>query len=57
MPEQGWNHHQAVEECLQKGGFRGSLTDAVKASVKVTRYQSSIQKMTYAEYLEWKKSG
>ncbi|KAK2955816.1 AmmeMemoRadiSam system protein A [Blattamonas nauphoetae] len=55
MPEQGWNQEQAVTSCLRKGRFYGKFDDTVKNNVEVTRYQSSIAKMSYQEYLEWKK--
>ncbi|KAH7829430.1 putative AMME syndrome candidate 1 protein [Monocercomonoides exilis] len=56
MPEQGWNHEEAVESCLQKGGFMGSFTDSVKEKVHVTRYQTAKKSMSYNEYVQWKKA-
>lgn len=56
MPQQGWNQEQAVASCLRKGRFRGVFNDDIKKAVKVTRYQTSIKKMTYDQYKKWKES-
>ncbi|KAH7820695.1 putative DUF51 family protein [Monocercomonoides exilis] len=56
MSELGWNQEQAIESCLQKGGYRGKLNDRIKAQVQVTRYQTSISKMDYQEYIQWRKA-
>ncbi|KAJ1655064.1 hypothetical protein IWQ61_005117 [Dispira simplex] len=52
--EQGWSKLETIDSLLRKGGFQGRITDAVRHSVQVTRYQSEKTSMTYKEYLDYK---
>jgi AMME syndrome candidate gene 1 protein len=54
--EQGWDKHEAVESLLRKGGFKGHVTLEFLKSVKLTRYKSKKHKVTYEEYMGWRKS-
>lgn len=49
--EQGWDHLEAVTSLLRKAGFRRRVTREVLAALKITRYRSSIHKLSYDEYL------
>ena len=51
IPEQGWDHRQAVAEALRKGGYEGRV-DLVLSAVSVTRYQSSKASLTHAQYIQ-----
>lgn len=49
--EQGWSHLEAITSLMLKAGFRRSVTQAMLGALKVTRYRSSIHKLSYGEYL------
>ena len=48
--EQGWNHEQALRSLVKKSGYTGKLTMEQLLNLGTTRYQSSKQRMTYAEW-------
>ncbi|KAL7751466.1 hypothetical protein RI367_002924 [Sorochytrium milnesiophthora] len=52
--EQGWTKVEAIDSLLQKGGFHGRVTDAMRKSIKLTRYQSDKCSATYDEYAAWR---
>ncbi|KAJ2356574.1 hypothetical protein GGF43_001981, partial [Coemansia sp. RSA 2618] len=39
-PEQGWSKGETIDHLLRKGGYERAITDEVRRSVKLTRYQS-----------------
>jgi len=49
-PEQGWNQTQTIDSLLRKGGFKGNVTPEVRASIKLTRYQSEKVAASYMDY-------
>ena len=54
-PEQGWTAQETLDSLIRKAGFNGTITDRLQNSIKLERYQSSKEKMTYKEYLEFNK--
>jgi len=54
MIDSGWNQIQTIDSLLRKGGYKGSITQDVRKSIKLTRYQT--EKLT-ASYQEYKDSG
>ncbi|CAL8094588.1 unnamed protein product [Orchesella dallaii] len=57
-PEQGWNQTQTIDSLLRKGGFKGNVTPEVRASIKLTRYQSEKVSACYADYASrWQTNG
>ncbi|KAI8867698.1 hypothetical protein GQ42DRAFT_149275 [Ramicandelaber brevisporus] len=50
--EQGWTKVETIDSLLRKGGFRGEITDKVRQSIKLTRYQSSKVSLPYDEWRE-----
>ncbi|KAF1775038.1 AMMECR1 protein [Phytophthora cactorum] len=52
--EQGWTHVETVTSLMRKAGYRRSVSEAMLRTVKVTRYRSSIHKLTYQQYLSVK---
>jgi hypothetical protein len=46
-----WNHKECVDSLIRKAGYRGSVDSALRAALRVTRYQSSKCSLTHAEYL------
>eukprot|EP01136_Pigoraptor_vietnamica_P010433 Opistho-1_new@48043 len=49
--EQGWTKLEAIDSLLRKGGFKGKITDAVRATIVLTRYQSEKIALTYDDYI------
>lgn len=49
--EQGWDQTQTIDFLLHKGGFKGLVTQDMRRSVKVTRYQSEKLTVSYQEYM------
>ena len=48
--EQGWNQREAVDSLMRKAGYGGPLSDALRASASVTRYQSSKAALDFEAY-------
>jgi AMMECR1 domain-containing protein len=48
--EQGWSKQECIDSLMRKPGFRGSVTPQLRASLRVTRYQSSKHEITYDQY-------
>ena len=49
-PEQGWNKREAIDSLVRKSGYRSPVTDSVRDSINLTRYQSKKTEATYQEY-------
>lgn len=54
--EAGWTKEETIESLLKKAGTKGQFTQALKDSIKLTRYRSEKVKMTFEEYASTKKS-
>ncbi|KAL0949165.1 hypothetical protein HGRIS_009246 [Hohenbuehelia grisea] len=54
IPEQGWDKVEAVDSAIQKAGWSGRITEDIRRSVKLRRYQSRLCTVTYDEYLVWR---
>ncbi|TDH67183.1 hypothetical protein CCR75_000715 [Bremia lactucae] len=48
--EQGWTRIQTVTALIRKAGYRHTVSKDMLKTVKVTRYRSSIHKLTYQQY-------
>lgn len=48
--EQGWTQSQAIDSLVRKAGHRDAITTAIRASMSVTRYQSSKAVLTHAQW-------
>lgn len=48
--EQGWSHAQTLQELIAKAGFRGQIDAALRRGIKLTRYQSEKESLTFAQY-------
>ena len=48
--QQGWNKQECIDSLIQKAGYYGEATAEIRKSLRLTRYQSSLCSMTYAEY-------
>jgi len=54
IPEQGWDKLDAVDSAIQKAGWNGDITEDLRRSIKLRRYQSSRCLVTWEEYLQWR---
>jgi len=54
IPEQGWDKIEAVDSAIHKAGWRGRITEDLRRSVKLQRYQSKVCKVTWDEYIQWR---
>jgi len=50
--EQGWTKVETIDSLLRKGGYKGVITEKVRGTIKLTRYQSSKISLPYAEWRE-----
>jgi uncharacterized protein (TIGR00296 family) len=50
--EQGWDHIEAIDSLLRKGGFKAQITDDVRKRIQLTKYQS--EKLTRS-FSDWQK--
>jgi AMMECR1 domain-containing protein len=54
IPEQGWDKIEAVDSAIQKAGWSGTITEDLRRSVKLRRYQSKMCVVGWDEYIEWR---
>lgn len=52
--EQSWDQVTAVASLIRKAGYHGRVSDDMLQKIKCTRYQSSKQKVTYDEYVQFR---
>jgi len=55
VPEQGWDKIEAVDSAIHKAGWTGVITEDIRRSVKLRRYQSRKYTVGWNEYVEWRK--
>ena len=48
--EQGWSHAETLAELIAKAGFRGNVDAALRRGIKLTRYQSEKESLTFPQY-------
>ena len=56
MPAQGWDKIEAVDSAVHKAGWSGRITEEIRRSVKLRRYQSKACAVTWHEFVEWRKA-
>jgi len=54
--QQGWTKQECIDSLMQKAGYYGKVTDALRNTIKLTRYQSSLHTLSYQEYIAMKES-
>lgn len=55
MPEQGWDKLEAIDSAIQKAGWNGNITEGLRRSIKLRRFQSRKCYATWDEYFAWRK--
>lgn len=56
MTAQGWTKEEAIDSAIQKAGWEGEITDELRSSLRVRRYQSAKCTKTYNEWQDWRKT-
>ncbi|EJD01478.1 alport syndrome [Fomitiporia mediterranea MF3/22] len=54
MPEQGWDQLDAIDSAIRKAGWEGRITEDLRRSIKLRRYQSSKCTVSYEEFIAWR---
>ena len=54
--EQGWDQLQAIDSAIRKAGWTGRITEDMRRSIKLRRYQSKKCTVSWEEYVEWRKA-
>jgi len=49
----GWTREEAIDSLMRKAGFSGHITDILRKSIRVTRYQSTLFTLTYSDYVSY----
>lgn len=49
--ERGWDHVETIYSLMRKAGFRGALSTTLLDDIKVTRYRSSKEHLSYQDYV------
>jgi AMME syndrome candidate gene 1 protein len=48
--QEGWSKVKTIDSLIRKTGYEGCITDDLRNSLEVTRYETSVTKMTFQEY-------
>ncbi|PKA60013.1 Uncharacterized protein AXF42_Ash009697 [Apostasia shenzhenica] len=48
---EGWTKIEAIDSLMRKAGYNGVITESLRKRLRVTRYQSTLYTMHYAEYI------
>ena len=55
MPAQGWDRIEAIDSAIHKAGWRDRVTEDLRRSIKLRRYQSRKCAVGWDEYIKWRK--
>ncbi|KZO92163.1 hypothetical protein CALVIDRAFT_541176 [Calocera viscosa TUFC12733] len=53
-PEQGWTKVEAVDSAIRKAGWDGRITEDIRRSIKLRRYQSRKADASWEEFIAWR---
>ncbi|KAG6437524.1 hypothetical protein SASPL_102442 [Salvia splendens] len=53
---EGWTIVEAIDSLIRKAGYRGTITEQLRKSIQLTRYQSTLFTMPYSEYVAYAKT-
>jgi AMME syndrome candidate gene 1 protein len=56
IPEQGWDKIEAVDSAIQKAGWNGRITEDLRRSINLRRYQSKVCSVQWEDYVDWRVS-
>lgn len=50
-PAQGWSKVETIDSAIEKSGYKKVITEALRRSCRVTRYQSSKCEVSYSDWM------
>ncbi|KAI0693795.1 AMMECR1 domain-containing protein [Cytidiella melzeri] len=53
--EQGWDKTETIDSAIRKAGWNGRITEDLRRSIKLRRYQTAMCAATWEEYVQWRK--
>ncbi|EPT02724.1 hypothetical protein FOMPIDRAFT_1117362 [Fomitopsis schrenkii] len=53
-PEQGWDKVETVDSAIHKAGWNGRITEDIRRSIHLRRYQSRKCTVGWEEYVQWR---
>ena len=54
IPDQGWTKIEAIDSAIHKAGWTGQITEDIRRSVKLRRYQTRKCVVTWDEFVQWR---
>jgi len=55
MTEQGWDKLEAINYAIQKAGWDGAVTEDLRRSIKLRRFQSKKCCASWRDYWGWRR--
>ena len=55
-PDQGWEHIDAIDSAIRKAGWNGRISEDLRRSMRVRRYQSRKCVVGWDEFVAWRES-
>lgn len=55
MVEQGWDKIEAIDSAIRKADWNGAITEEIRRSVSLRRYQSRKCVVGWNEFVQWRK--
>jgi AMMECR1 domain-containing protein len=56
MPEQGWTKQEAIDSAVHKAGWEGQVTEGIRQSIRLERYQSRKCTVGWDDYVRWRQA-
>ncbi|KAJ6727444.1 AMMECR1-like protein [Salix purpurea] len=50
---EGWTREEAIDSLMRKAGYSCHITESLRKSIRVTRYQSTLFTLTYSDYVSY----
>ncbi|KAF5370007.1 hypothetical protein D9758_001364 [Tetrapyrgos nigripes] len=54
MPEQEWDRIEAIDSAIQKAGWNGMVSEDIRRSIRLRRYQSRKCQVSWDEFVQWR---
>lgn len=51
----GWMKMETINSLIRKAGYNGIITESLRKSIQLTRYQSTLFTLQYSEYVSYVK--
>lgn len=55
MVEQGWDKIEAIDSAIRKADWDGSITEEIRRSIRLRRYQSRKCVVGWDEFVQWRR--